>query len=391
MPPRIMSSTARKATTLSVTRGDRPRTLTRAPGGRTSVASGMAGRLFGAELPAAHHLLHEAVVGGQLAEGALLVAIGAGVAHVHHGEVVLAVDGHEGQGGERRPHAPQSGLLPRHLPHRVVGLAHGVGHPVGRPLPGEGGLEGVDRRLGGRLAADVSTHAVGHGEDAVALERPVLVGRPHEADVGGRAGPQADHGPTSRTVRPTWSRSPGWSGTGEASFLALTKVPLVEPRSSIQVSPLRRNTRAWSWEVKASFSATPQPDARPTVTSSPRSKIRPRPSAGSSTLSRITCPLRRRPSGGIGPGGGAGASWRSLRRVRRDSGGSSTTVTTGGRLSSDHTARRTRRKNSHNSAIRKNLRMVSSESDTAAHTRPSASGGAGGTTGPRIGRSSCLW
>ena len=101
----------------------------------------------------------------------------------------------------------------------VVGVADGLDQPAGRAL-GERGLERVDSRLRRHLAAAVTAHAVGHGEEAVLGDEAVLVRRPDLADVGDRSGPH-DHRVTSSTVLPTCSRSPRRTATGPVTFLRL--------------------------------------------------------------------------------------------------------------------------------------------------------------------------
>ena len=121
--------------------------------------------------------------------------------------------------------------------------------------------------------------------------------RPRAAGPGWRPGPGRCRSPT-RTAAPssarprapscpTCSRSPLRNAIGPETALRLRKVPLVEPRSSTNSEPSRRNTRAWSCDTNVSSgSDTPHPAARPTVSSSPSAKTCPLRSAGSTTTSR---------------------------------------------------------------------------------------------------------
>src|SRR5665811_1791601 len=159
-------------------------------------------------------------------------------------------------GGQGRAHAP------------VVGVGGGLAHDRGvglsdRADQGRFGslrvgevdsvevFDGADGGLGRDLAGEVATHAVGDGEHGGAAVVVVLVALPHQSDVGGGVGADAQRGHrrTSTTVRPTPSWSPGAIGVGAVTFTWLRKVPLVEPRSL---------TTHWrpSWEMRAWRSLT---------------------------------------------------------------------------------------------------------------------------------------
>src|SRR5262249_38160371 len=138
------------------------------------------------------------------------------------------------------------------------------------------------------MAAD----AIGHREQGHVGQMAVLVVAAYLADVGGRAGPQLDHFTTSITVLPTWRRSPRRTATGAVTFLRFRDVPFVDPSSSTTSWPSRRKMRACSWLAYVSSTATWQPAARPTVTSSPRSYVRPFTSTGSTTFSFVPGPPR---------------------------------------------------------------------------------------------------
>ena len=126
---------------------------------------------------------------------------------------------------------------------------------------------------GGNLTAEMTPHPVGHGCQVARCQSDVLVCDPQITGVGRCRHPQPAHRATSRIVLPTFTRSPRRSRVGTSRRSSFKKVPFVEPRSSIQSSPLRLKTRAWIEEANVSSSrGTAQPGERPTVTSSPSSK-----------------------------------------------------------------------------------------------------------------------
>src|SRR2546426_7143790 len=96
-------------------------------------------------------------------------------------------------------------------------------------------------------------HPVGHRDQAHAIvdEEVVLVALPDPPDVGDTPGDEVDraHRTTSATVWPNCTRSPRRSRVTSPICLPFTNVPLVEPRSSTKLSPLRWKRRACSWET----------------------------------------------------------------------------------------------------------------------------------------------
>ncbi len=188
---------------------------------------------------------------GELLELAVAEQVDAAVADVDEGEVAVL-----GRGRRRRASCPcPAGRDPprRRRARRCWPPSAASSSPssVGSPAA-NASRRVVDGQRRGDLATAVAAHAVGDGPEPVVVgdERRVLVVLPDLAGVGRCPGPHADHPFTSNTVFPIWSRSPTASVTGAPTFVRLTKVPFVEPRSSTCTEPSRaRNTRACRLET----------------------------------------------------------------------------------------------------------------------------------------------
>ena len=161
------------------------------------VAMRMLAGLLGGDLAGGQHLLHVAVVPGQLAQLAVGQEIGAAVADVGQHEPVAVVARRGGDEGERGAHAPRGRILERAPVHRLVGRPDDVRHRGhGGDLGIEAGLDGLERDRAGHLAGGVATHAVGHREHARRGEHPVLVGLADAARIGRGAPPELGHQPS---------------------------------------------------------------------------------------------------------------------------------------------------------------------------------------------------
>ena len=214
------------------------------------VALGMDRRLLLRHLTVAHPLFGQAVVGGDLGHLALGEDVGPGVPDVGQREHVPALRAaHQRHGGQCGPHPPEVGVELALLPHGGVRLREGLAQPVHGRCPFEGAVQRLDGNARRHLAADVTAHAVGDRVQVRALERQILVDGADPPHVGGGPRPQHRQRETSKTVEPIWSRSPLPSRTAFLICSELTKVPLVEPRSSTQSWSLRRKRRAWSVDV----------------------------------------------------------------------------------------------------------------------------------------------
>ena len=176
-----------------------------AQGAGQDVPVRMHGGLGLAELAAAHHLLGQAVVDGDLRQLSVVVAVGARVAHVDEGDDVAVVLVDQGGGGEGGAHATQLGVVEAVLEHHPVGLGDGLGQPRPGGLGAEGAGQGVDGQAGRHLPAGVAPHAVGHGEQCPRLDREVLVDRSDQSGVGCRSRTEQRHvsaPPRTRCRRP---------------------------------------------------------------------------------------------------------------------------------------------------------------------------------------------
>ena len=187
----------------------------------------------------------------QLDEASGVVAVGAGVAHVHEDEPVPLAHGHEGGGDQGGAHAPQRRVVQLRFPDGPVGVR------TAATRPSVVGVR-VKRRWSAAMAVAAATSPPAWPPmpsataKRVRLSRAlVLVDGADPTDVGGRSRAQDGHGrpghqrATSKTVPPTWSRSPRPRRVAASMRSAFTQVPLVEPRSSTQSVPSRRKTRAW--------------------------------------------------------------------------------------------------------------------------------------------------
>jgi len=173
-----------------------------------------------------------------------------GVTHVGQGELLVSVSvPHERQRSEGRPHAAKVRVGLALVPHRSVRLGEGLPETTDRRCPLERLVERLDCDPRRHLATDVTAHAVGDGVEVRPDEGQILVDGADPADVCRRPGAQHGHFDTSNTVEPICRRSPLPSRTAWVIRSEFTKVPFVEPRSSIQSWSLRRKRRAWSVEV----------------------------------------------------------------------------------------------------------------------------------------------
>ena len=164
--------------------------------------------LFG-HLAVAHALFGQAVVGRDLHHAVVREEVGARVPHVGQGQRVPAlIVAHEGDGGEGRSHAAQFAVVLAFLPDGLIRLGEGFFEPGLGRFAAEHLEKGIDRHLGRHLPADVTTHAVGHGEEIGRLQGEILVDLAHPPDVGRRSGAEDGHRVTSKTVDPAWSTSP---------------------------------------------------------------------------------------------------------------------------------------------------------------------------------------
>ncbi len=214
------------------------------------VTLGVDGRLGLGHLAVAHPLLGQAVVLGHLDQAPAGEHVGPRVPDVGEGERVPAVGAADQRHGRQRgAHAAQVGVGLALLPHRGVGLRERLAQAGDRRRPLEGLVERLDGDPRRDLTADVTTHAVGHRVQIGPLEGEILVDGAHPPDVGRRTRAQHRHRATSNTVEPIWRRSPLPRRTAWVICSRLTKVPLVEPRSSTQSWSPRRKSRACSVEV----------------------------------------------------------------------------------------------------------------------------------------------
>ena len=94
-------------------------------------------------------------------------------------------------------------------------------------------FEHPDRDLGRDLSGDVSTHTVGHREQARARDQAVLVDVAHAPDIGCGSPYERRHS-SSITTLPMRTWSPFVNSAGLVTFWSLRNVPLVEPRSSMK-------------------------------------------------------------------------------------------------------------------------------------------------------------
>ena len=117
-------------------------------GAGQDVPVGVHGGLGLAELAAADHLLGQAVVDGDLGELAVVVAVGARVAHVDEGDDVPVVLVHQGRRSHGGAHAPQLGVVEAVLEHHPVGLGDGLGQSRPGGLGAEGDGSACRRRVG---------------------------------------------------------------------------------------------------------------------------------------------------------------------------------------------------------------------------------------------------
>ncbi len=210
--------------------------LVRAKGPGDEVLLGMLGGLGPGQVAAAHELRDERVVLGYGLHLAVAHEVGPRVPDVRHLGHGLRLRPPEADGDHRRPHAgellvaPAGGQDPAvRLPYRL--LEGVVGSQVLEHVYGDGA-----RNLPGLEAAD----AVGDGEEGLVLaladEQGVLVVLADLARVGDaeRLELEERHAYSSylKVVEPTLTVSPSLNGVAPTVLRPLTKVPLVEPRSS---------------------------------------------------------------------------------------------------------------------------------------------------------------
>ena len=240
-------------------------------------------RLVGRDLPGVHELLDVGVVVRDAHERAVAQDVGARVAHVGHGHLVLLDE--DGGGGAAHAGLADPGL--RRCYDAGVGRLHGraekdvVGRAGGAVAHGLHGDRARD------LPGGVAAHAVGDDEQRRAQQEGVLVVAAYEAHVAARApgyelvgardGVRADapldgdlgaaggvggllrgrhlclgrrHPRLTRMiVSPTCTSSPSRRVTGWSMTWPLTRVPLVEPRSSRTSAGPWRARRAWVEET----------------------------------------------------------------------------------------------------------------------------------------------
>ena len=186
------------------------------------------------ETPLAAELLDQRVVLGQALELAVAEEVGAAVADVAEGHLVVA----EQRRGERRAHAGAGGVLlgePVDLPVGRLGDLLQLSlrrRLLGHPPPA---LEGAGGDPGGHLAGLRAAHPVGDREDRRPREVGVLVRVALAAGVGLVSLLGDDqHQETSKrnSVSPIRIPSPGLSSASPCSSREFSRVPLVEFRSS---------------------------------------------------------------------------------------------------------------------------------------------------------------
>ena len=189
------------------------------------------------DLAGLHHARNQRVILGELPQRTCSKEVGPGIAHmsqVHAG--VLYQDG-----SQCRAHPRHLPVRLRALEDRTVRLSDPLRQcllPVRRHL-----LQDLEGELRCDLPAAMTAYPVGDGEKRGIGKERVLVALPNLADIGRRAGLDP-HRRSSSTVVPTRILSPAWTIAGAASFCSLTKVPLVEPRSSTYHAPFFPNRRA---------------------------------------------------------------------------------------------------------------------------------------------------
>ena len=235
----------------------------------------MRARLVCRDLAGVDELLDIGVVVRDAHERAVVQHVGARVADVGHGHLVLLDE--DGGGGAAHP-----GLADAVLGALDHGLVGGLDGRAKKNVVGgrrRALADGVHGDGAGDLAGRVAAHAVGHHEERRTEEERVLIVAANEAHVAARApgdepvgardgvragAPLDGHLGATRgvgglrscddlrllrhprltlmMVSPTWTSSPSLSVTGCSMPCPLTSVPLVEPRSS--------STRAGPWRVK---------------------------------------------------------------------------------------------------------------------------------------------
>ena len=254
--------------------------------------------LLGRDPALAHELLDEAVILGELLDRTVADAVRARVADVADEQRRLAEDRDR---GERRAHARELAVGRGLLEDGRVGEHD---RRVERLAARDRGPQRLERGGAGHLAGPVTAHAVGDGverepivdDEAVLVDRCAAARRrswrPRRSSratldaVGGVDRSTVIASPRARSGRPGCGR-PCAACAPRSSGAPLTSVPLVEPRSSTNTSPSRSKTRACTLETNVSSGIeTPQPAARPIVSSPFTSKARPLAAGGSTTTSR---------------------------------------------------------------------------------------------------------
>ena len=183
---------------------------------REDVALRMHGGLVGGDATLPLQRGHEAVVLGDLGEFAVGEQIKTGVAHVDDGHRIAPAHIDQRESTQGGAHAREFDVVGGALDHGEIGLLDGSHERVGARR-GERGLEGLEGEMTGHFTSLMSTHAVGHGEQAVDGEQRILVALTHAPGVGGRAPGQTGHC-SSRMVLPIWRRSPGFITMGPDTF-----------------------------------------------------------------------------------------------------------------------------------------------------------------------------
>ena len=193
---------------------------------------------------------HERVVARDLLERPVVQQVGARIAHLGDDYLVIEDEGC----GHGRAHARAAAAVFGAFEHGGVCLPDGFCERVG-----VGRMRGeLAHRLDGdgacHLACLVPAHAVGDHEQRGRDEHAVLVMLAHVADVCQRA---VDFGnlellfcfaherPILMSTLPTVMMSPGEHAVGCVTGRPLSRVPLVEPRSSIMRLVPMRVKRAW--------------------------------------------------------------------------------------------------------------------------------------------------
>ena len=143
----------------------------------------MASGLLAGQPPRFNQVLHEGVVGRHLRQLAVAQEVGAGVAHVDHGELVAAA--HDGDAGGAQ--AGEVGVARRQGDQLGVRLLHGLAQQP-EELTGLMGVgvqrhEVLDGDGGGDVAAGRPAHAVAQDDEVGAGVPGVLVGGSYQADV----------------------------------------------------------------------------------------------------------------------------------------------------------------------------------------------------------------